>query len=363
MASMPRVGILAGPPTRISTRFESSNATTHGGIVKLRLGHSRNGSVLVPEQLFIEADDGWRFYQATFFGPPIFGFNVEPKLHVVRFNVDVGEPRAQAVTRVIVTVRSDELVRKFDDGAQLYRCDVEAPPGLLAQSTGSVDLLPDGDFALHLFHVTNDEAAESIRASGEIRSSSWNLQGTRKLKNVGYSYFTSLHQIRDKADLQRIGMSSDGKFGLQTTSFRPLERVLVLEVYRENTAGRTRSLDVAVPSRLLAPPHLLLHRTGMEAYYEVVGPEIYRVGLLPSSSLPYVDGNVVPDDALLKRFTYIVAGDAAEIDGLAAPYDEEDTEQVMHLELLEGTDPFEFWLQHANSDQMTGREFEPRELE
>jgi hypothetical protein len=56
-------------------------------------------------------------------------------------------------------------------------------------------------------------------------------------------------------------------------------------------------------------------------------------------------------------------GDAGQVQGLAAPYDEEETEEIMHLELLEGCDPFAFWIQNANSDQMTGRTFESKEFD
>jgi hypothetical protein len=319
--------------------------------------------VLVPEQLFVEHKGNWWFHQTSFFGPPFMGFNVEPGLHLAVFNVDVGEPRTAEPTRAAITLRSDELVRRYGDGAHLYRCKVEAPGTWLDHPSGTARPLKDGDFALELFHITNPAAAKAIKKSGEIRSSSWNLQGTRRLANVGYVYLTSLPQIRDEGDLRRIAMASDGLIWFQTTSDRPRENALRLQVYRENTTGRTASLRVTVPSSLIAPPHLLLHRTAEEGYYEVIGPEIYRIGLQPTASLQYAGGEGFAAPASLKNFTYIVVGDAALLEGLAAPYDEEDTRQVMHLEALEGTDPFEFWLAHANSDQMTGRVFEPRELD
>jgi hypothetical protein len=348
---------------RTSDVFDASRAVSFEGVVKLRLGHSTNGSVLVPEQVFLNTQEGWKFYQTSFFGAPIFAFNVEPHLHVARFNVDVGPPRAKAATRLIVTVRSDELIRRLPDGSHLYRCQLEGPPTFPHEPTGDADLLPDNDFALHLFHVTNGNAAKGIRNGGEIWSSAWNLQGTRRLKNVAYAYLTSLPDIRGRDDLRRIAMASDGKIGLQTTSCRAREQVLVLEVYRESTSQRTESLPVAIASRLLAPAHLLVHRTETETYYEVVGPEIYRVGLRPGASLRYLDGKGLGDEAILKRFTYIVVGDAAQVQGLAAPYDEEETHQIMHLEGLDKCDPFEFWIQHANSDQTTGRRIEPKEFD
>jgi hypothetical protein len=161
-------------------------------------------------------------------------------------------------------------------------------------------------------------------------------------------------------------MASSGKIAFQTTSNRPAERVLELTVYRESTTGRTSVVNVDVPSSLLAPPHLLLHPQifGSPAYYEVVGPEIFRIGVKPGTKVPIPHGLVSPAASELKTFEYIVLGDASELQGLSAPYAEEETEQVMHLERIDGeSDLFAFWLNHANSDQVTGRTFEVRRLE
>jgi hypothetical protein len=109
---------------------------------------------------------------------------------------------------------------------------------------------------------------------------------------------------------------------------------------------------------------LLIHRpVADQPYYEVVGPEIYRVGVHPGVALAYGNGIATGDEASMKRFDYLVVGDASSIDGLAAPYDEEDTDQVVHLEKLNaGLDLFEFWLEHQNSDQVSSRNPEPRIL-
>lgn len=359
MQSGPR---LADPPVRTSRQFDEASAVRTDALIKLRLGHSANGSVLIPEQLFIERS-GWSFYQTNFFGPPILGFNIEPALHEARFSLDIGGPSTFQPTRVIAKIRSDALVRRYDDGAQLYRCVIDGPPDLADHPSGQARPLEDGDFALKLFHITNTSGAEGIAKSNEIWSSPWNLQGTRKLTNVAYVYLTSLPEIRDEMDLRRIAMSSDGEICFQTTSSRHREQVLAMTVYRENTTGRTHSLPVEVPSMLIAPPHLLLHRTTYDAYYEVIGPEIYRIGVSPGVSLSYREGRGSVSEGSSKNFSYIIVGDAAELDGLAAPYHEEGTQYLMHAEILDRHDLFEFWQANSNSDQMTGRTFEARSLE
>ena len=352
---------LLGPPVRYSPAPASVPPVHYDGFVKLRLGHAAFGSLLLPELIFLRLG-GWRYYQPSFFGPPMLSFNVEPDLHIAHFAVDVGGPREANPARLTIELRSDGLVRGFDDGAQLYRCVIRGPSRMLQYAGGRCRPRSDDDFDVSLFHITNPKAFAGIRADGELRSSCWNLQGTRELANVAYVYLTSLPSIETEEDLRRIAMSSDAVIRLQTTSSFARESMLELKVYRENTTGRTARLPVGVASDLLSPPHILIHRPlGDQAYYEVVGPEIYRVGVLPGTALTYAAGAARVDAGLVKRFDYLVLGDASTLSGIAAPYDEEDTDEVIHVErLVSGTDLFDFWQANRNSDQVSWRDPEPR---
>jgi hypothetical protein len=82
---------LAGPPDRASGNLDATNRVTFEGQLKVRLGHSNVGSVLVPEQLFVRRGK-WRFFQTCFFGAPYFRFNIGGGLHDVSFNMDVCGP-------------------------------------------------------------------------------------------------------------------------------------------------------------------------------------------------------------------------------------------------------------------------------
>jgi hypothetical protein len=116
---------------------------------------------------------------------------------------------------------------------------------------------------------------------------------------------------------------------------------------------------------MIAPPHLLFHWPASEdpAYYEVVCPEIFRVGLNPGATLRIHRGQAKPKPDTLKRFEYVVMGDASEIEGLAAPFAEEDTGQIMLLEqLTPDLDFFTFWYANKNTDLVTGRTFENRQI-
>ena len=139
-----------------------------------------------------------------------------------------------------------------------------------------------------------------------------------------------------------------------------------MNVYRGDTAGRTRKINVNVPAAALAPPHLYYHPSvnNEPAFYEVVGPEILRIAMMPNEVVPFSGRTIAPDLAKQKVFNYVVLGHADTVDGLAAPYDEEATEEIMLLEELPtGVDIFSFWKANANTDLIANRKKETRKLE
>lgn len=358
-------GHLAGRPARWSHPVHPSGVSRreYDGFIKLRLAHSEGRSYLIPDVLI--AVGGLRYFLPSFFSPPSIAFNAEPGTHVAQFSIDVGKARVKQLERLLVRVRSDERVLAYDDGAQLYRCTFEGPRGIAGLAKGECRRDPSGDFLLKVYHHTTPANASSIRATSELWSSAWNLAGTRRLANVAYGYFTTLPRIQDEEDLRLVAMASGEYIHFQTTSERPREEVMALRVYRGDTRDRTAALGFDVPCGLIAPAHLYLHPFArmQAAYFEVVSPEIIRVGVVPSAKLRVSDTEVSVDDADLRRFGYVIIGDTGTLSGLAAPYEEEETQQVAHLEQLDtGTDFFMFWLAHANTDQVSGRAIEPRRL-
>jgi len=355
---------LAGGASRYSLAIDSkrrNDRRQHSGFIKLRLGHDFGRSYLVPDVLIGVA--GARYFLPSFFGPPMIAFNVEGR-HFADFSIDVGSPRASELARLLVRIRSDDRVRVYDDGAQLYRCTFEGPRTIARFASGLCHSLANGDFAIEVFHHTKPETATLIQASGELWSTAWNLAGTRQLANVAYTYFTSLPRIETEEDLRRIAMASDGKLHFQTTSNRDREEILTLPVYRGNTKDRTAPLSFVVPCGIIAPAHLLSHPSvgSNPAYFEAIGPEIVRVGVNPNATLPFSGREIRAHADDLKHFDYVVIGDAARVDGLAAPYDEEETNHVTLLERLNKVDLFQFWLANQNTDQVSDRAFEERRL-
>ncbi|MFD1303685.1 hypothetical protein [Methylobacterium marchantiae] len=344
---------------------------TFRGWIKLRLCHSRGRSYLLPDILI--GFGGTRFFVPSFFGPPCLTFNIPvgsgsgDRIHEAKLSLDVAAPRGETATRLQVTFRSDEHVRSYEDGAQLYRCTYTGPADtrLAPLVSGRCARLPEGDFAIEVFHHTVEPTVEKILASGELWSGPYNIAGTAELDNVSHIYFTTLPKIIDEADLRRIAMSSGGQIAFQTTSDRPREDALDLPVYRSFTADRTATLPFQVPCEIVAPAHLLFHPyvPPNPAYYEIVGSEIVRVAMSPGATLKFVDLSISPIQSALKRFDYIVEGDASTVAGLEAPMREDGTTQVAHLERLDqGLDLFDFWRRHQNSDQHSGRSFEERRI-
>lgn len=350
-----RLSLPIQPNAGHTTRFE--------GVLKVRLAHGLGRSYIYPEQLFIELANHWRFFLPSFFGPNSIAFHDG---HVVSCDtsMDVARLGQNRTVRLIIAINPQDLRYAYADGARLYGCTVTGPDTLIQQASGRASLQADGDFVLQLHHYTNGAAMAGIRRDANLRSSSWNLAGTRELANVSYCYFTTLPRVRNAEDLGRIAMATNGRLGLRTTSpTGEAEELLELEVYRGDTSNRRNRLTLHVPSRAVSPPHLLFHRPHMEpAYYECVCPEIVRIGLNVGCGLGFgADAIVSVVDGEMRTFDYLVEGDAASAVGIEAPYAEESTDQVIHLEALpNGDDPFSFWWRQQNTDQISERVIEAR---
>ena len=218
-----------------------------------------------------------------------------------------------------MAITRDRCLRRYDDNSFLYDCRVVGPRGFNATATGSCSVTDDHTIWLDLFHHTTDEAAAAIFADQHFRASSWNIQRNKKLVNVAYAYFTSLPQITTESDLQSIGMASDGVVRLIPTNGAEPVDVIDIKVYRERTENRRRVIDARIPAHAVAPQHIWRHDPqGQPTYYEVSKPAIFRVGLEPTTTLPF-DGQAVDVcRAKIKRFEYVVLGFADTEKGLVA---------------------------------------------
>lgn len=331
--------------------------STRQGYIKCKLAHGQGYSVILPDVLLIGAT-GSKWIQPLSFGPNMLSkFDTEIRC-AMSVDISCGH-------RLLVNFSNGDIVSRLADGAELYRCTLQGPADLEDYATGDSVLSTENVPYLRLFHHTSSDAKQKILASGELWGSKWNIQGTSKtLTNVAYVYFTSLDAVETVDDLNMIAMAGDGQLTFAVDNFAPpamlapgwesvyKSKILVLPVYRASTADRKATLHFEIESTLLAPQHLLRHSpAGDGVWYEIATPFVQRVGINPGTTLRLRGQRIHFSSVSAKHFDYVVIGDATKVDGLAAPYDEEDTTFVLKIERPRAdSNILDFWFEHSNQN-------------
>lgn len=332
--------------------FPARGKPTTDGLIKMKLAHAHGFTVLLPDVLLVNFNGEWKWFQPKFFTACLMSFL--DKQAYGQLGIDLDEQ-----LRLLVGFTKDRCVRRFSDGSQLYECRIAGPVDLEDHSTGTCTVSDEHNIVLDLFHHTLPETVDLIRESGHFRASTWNIQGSRALSNVGYAYFTSLPAIRLDDDLRAIAMASDGKIELCPTNAKSRQDLVVINVYRQSTLDRRATIKVSVPAEIVASQHIYRHAPqGQPVYFESCHPAIARVGLQPNRVITFDGSRLCPVGDELKRFDYVVLGDADNPEGLAAPYDEENTQSTFLIERCNDETFFDFWERSANSDHVTGRTVE-----
>jgi hypothetical protein len=258
----------------------------------------------------------------------------------------------------------------FDDGSHLYECEIIGRDDLLAHATG--DACFDAELVpyLRLYHHTTNETRPKLLSSGHFRASDCNIQGTTKrLINVAYVYFTPLNAITTNDDLRKIAMSEDAIIALGRDGASVAEPllpgearnhpndILELDVYPSDPKKREAAIPVWINATILAPQHIYRHQVaGDPAYYEITHEFIQRVGIQPGATLPFDKNGRIDCPASLKVCEYIVVGDCTSLDGLTAPYDEENTTHILKIERVKNDQSFvTFWFSNSNTDLFSGK--------
>ncbi len=344
--------------SNVSVRQPFGTGRRKKGYIKCRLLHLTLGSVVQPDVLLGKSKDR-PFFLPIFFDPCQLGFFPEDSNDFCRFSFVANN---QACLRVTFFKRNK--VSCNPDGSVIYKCYYEKIDGPSWPA-------PDGRwrrvrsrFELKLFHHTDEKGFSGIVESSQIWGSQWNIQGNLRLKNIAYGYFTNIRKIRHEIDLQQIAMSSAGQAHFLPTN-APLDAQLSTSVAlpRLMPHERSQTIGLWIDSSYIAPNHLWIHRPmDRPAYYEIVLPKVFRVGLTPGASVHILDNQAVVRDGEEKIFQYVVVGDADTHDGLVAPYHEEETMDLAKVEVFERDDEIiSFWKTHANSDQYTQRILERAE--
>lgn len=340
---------------------------THEGWIKSRLVHNDFGSVIVPDLLFISGGAQW-------IQPLAFH-----ACHLIKSDEDISCRIFVDISggqQVEVNFKSSGLVAKLDDGSEMFRCSITGPASLAEHATGSSEFRDGNRPYLTLYHHTDESAKNSILQGSSFRTSTWNIQGTKRLTNVGYVYLSPLDQIKYSQDLERIGMASNGQFHFLRDGVRPPQLmtrawirqhpsdVLEMTVYRASTSDRTHTIELLVDASALAPAHVYIHtdHRGVR-FYEISNPWIHRIGLAPGDLLHFSDRMTIENGPSLRRFEYLIIGDATTLIGLSAPYDEEDTTQIFKLEKIEvSSNQLEFWFANGNRDLFSGKQVDLQEF-
>lgn len=265
-----------------------------------------------------------------------------------------------------------DFIRSLPDGAQLFKCEILGPPDLHQYATGDAEWDAESNLYLRLFHHTTADSCEKIKASGHFRTSPYNIQGTTKLlANVSYIYLTPLNKITTSGDLNCIAMAPEGFIHLRRDGFeqpkflRPgweqfyKNDILQLPVYASDPSKRDTVLETWVDAATLAPQHIYRHDEGAGVYYQLPHAFIHRVGAEPKGNVLFDGRYRIHQQVGLKSFDYVVVGDCSTVEGLRAPYDEEDTTHIMKIERI--PDPLtlhEFWFSYANQDLYSGKDVE-----
>lgn len=331
-------------PTRPVETFE------YQGMLKCKLMHGEGYSFIIPDQIYYESNRKLHWIQPLHFSPCYLEKCHDLICCTLVLDISTGE-------KLRLSFKNSGKIRSFSDGSELFSCVISGPNNLKAYATGDCQYTKAGMF-LKLFHQTKEEFARLITKGGFYKYSSWNIQGTKKLNTRGYVYFTCLPFIICDDDLVQIGMSSEGKINLLVdngTLSNP-EDLVVLDVYRENCNNRTHSILNHIDASILAPQHVYFHRLGNDpGYYEVVMPFIYRVSMFKDTTLA-INRAIIERQPSVHIPDHVIVGNASTRTGLIAPYDEEETKEILKIEFVpEHSNILNFWFDHGNMDHFTGK--------
>ncbi|MDD2468629.1 MAG: hypothetical protein PHI97_32025, partial [Desulfobulbus sp.] len=258
---------------------------------------------------------------------------------------------------LIIQFKNSDAISWLEDGSILYKCMIKGPQFLFKYRTGYAQIDKSIPY-IKLYHHTSRKSKDDIEGGTEYWSSSWNIQGTKKSKNISYLYLTPLPRISNIDDLTQIAMSSQGKLGFRVDSNFTSKPDLVLDVYRESTNNRTHTLSQWINTAYLSPQPCYRHLppNGF-GYHAIVSPFIQRVGVEFDTTILIHNGYLKPKRP--KAMGYTVIGEATTVAGLEAPYDEENTEGKLMIEYMnEPEEIIEFWINNANTNQTDNKSIE-----
>jgi hypothetical protein len=329
------------------------------GKIKCRLVHEAGNSIIIPDFLFLK--DGW--IQPLHFTAPYL-FKLDEKEIGCDFFIDI-----QNGETIKVRFYNHGFIKSFDDKSQLFECQIYGPTDIEQYACG--DYVTDDDkIYLKLFHHTNVKAFNGITASKSLWSSKWNYRGSKECINYHFAYFTHIPEIKYASDLITVAMSADGNIDYMIDSFTSLpimppdyrerfkDSIYTAKVYRSTTDDRKHAISFYIPVECIDIKHLYMHNQGNLFFYELCFPHIHRIKLNPGSVLPFSNKYFVQNASPIVKSAYSIIGDARLLEGLAAPFEEEETRFIYKIEDCGSQTIHDFWFSHENRDLYTGKKIE-----
>lgn len=324
--------------------------TLYTGYVKCKLVHGIGYSLVIPDQIYLSIAAELHWIQPLYFaGSMIHRFDHGD---VCDLFIDISHGQS-----LKIRFETKDIVKRLRDGSFLYYCNIRAPRFLYRYTTGPAQLVNQVP-RIKLYHHTAEAFKRAILEGRHFRTSAWNIQGNKKCTNIAFLYLTSLPKIESATDLQQIAMSNFGKIAFRVDNNFTNNPDLVLDVYRESTDHRKETIAAWVDAEDLAPQPCYRHLPpGEPGYHEVVSPFIHRISSLPGGIVEIDGEQLRPKQP--KLLLHAVVGDATTVEGLRAPFDEENTKEFLKIEHIEPPgDIMSFWMSNSNMNHYDGKKLE-----
>ncbi|MCG9879077.1 MAG: SEC-C domain-containing protein [Bacteroidia bacterium] len=329
------------------------------GKIKCRLVHEAGNSIIIPDYLLLK--NGW--IQPLHFTAPFF-YKLDEKSIGCDFFIDI-----QNGETIKVRFYNYQLLKTYQDKSQLFECEIFGPADIEDYACGEYEKFDDKIY-FKLYHHTNEGSYKGITSSKTLRSSKWNYRGSKECINYHFAYFTHIPEVKYSNDLITVAMSADGNIDYIVDSFvlpRVMPRdyrkrfensIYTAKVYRSTTTDRNHTIEFLIPLELLDVKHIYLHHQSNLFFYEMCFPYIHRIKLKANSILPFTDDFRIEYNDGIATSEYSIIGDARNKEGLAAPFEEDETSFIYKIEDCGNESIHDFWFGHENKDLFTGKNVE-----
>ncbi|MBU3187210.1 hypothetical protein [Clostridium estertheticum] len=346
--------------------YDSCQEYKYTGYIKCKLVHKANLSIIMPDQIYLEYDELLWIQPLNIFPNQVFK---EDGLITALLSIDIS-----CGNTIKIEFTDKDFIRNYEDGANLFKCKIYGPKDFNKFATGTGYMTEEYIPVLNLYHHTTEESKQCIINCGYFWPSPWNIQGNKSLVNVGYAYLTCLDKIKTDNDLREIAMASDATKDFVTDKVdipiptlitdewkkKYKNEILELKVLRQSIDERQSTLSLNVDATILSTQHILMHTfKDIPVYYEIMSPFIYRIGVVPQSNIYFDKLTINRQNNNIKQLYYIICGDATTMEGLIAPFDEENTSSIFKIERVsDKSNILEFWFDNCNMDHYTNKTIE-----